>query len=379
MNVQTVNKTANLKGQIVSKEVELLLACARADIDDEYRYKIKDLIETDIDWQHFVEIAVLHKVMPLVHTRLNTIAGDAVPQQVRDVLRSLFQRNAQYNLFLTGELLKILASLEATGIIAVPYKGPVLANSVYGNLAMRPGGDLDIIVQLPDILKVKELLLDLGYKRKTELTNAQERAYFQSKREHTYDFVDYDKGTLIEIHWRITPRFSSPIEPKHFWKYLEPCAFGGRTVNSLPLDYWLPILCVHGSRHCWQRLGWICDIAELVRCHDIDWDKSISFASSLGCRRMLLLGLFLASELMGTILPQFIMQQIKAEPQIFTLATEVGTQLFKPENVKAKFMGTTLYHIQARERWQDKAMYLQSFIDWLVHPDKWNWSNSLEL
>lgn len=147
-------------------------------------------------------------------------------------------------------------------------------------------------------------------------------------------------------------------------------------MNSLPLDYWLPILCVHGSRHCWERLGWICDIAELIRRHDIDWDKTISFASSLGCRRMLFLGLFLASELMEIVLPQFVLQQIQAESQISTLANEVGTQLFKPENASAKFMGTTFYHIQARERWQDKAMYLQSFIDWLVHPNYWNWTNS---
>jgi Uncharacterised nucleotidyltransferase len=366
----------NLLGQTISKEFELLLSCARTSINDECRYKIKDLLESGINWQHFVEMAVSHKLMPLVHTNLNTIARDAVPQEIREILRSLFQRNAQHNLFLTGELLKILALLEANGIVAVPYKGPVLANSVYGNLAMRQGGDLDIVVQLPDILKVKQLLLDLAYKRKAELTEAQERAYFQSKREHTYDFVDYQKGTLIEIHWRITPRFSSPIEPKHFWKYLEPCAFGAKTVNSLPLDYWLPILCVHGSRHCWERLGWICDIAELIRRHDIDWDKTISFASSLGCRRMLFLGLFLASELMGTVLPSEVLRQIQAESQISVLAAQVAMQLFKPENAASKFMGTTLYHVQARERWQDKAMYLQSFIDWLTHPDKWKWSNT---
>ena len=373
---QPVNQMSIILGQNLSKEAELLIACARTSCDDKYRYKIEDLIESNINWQYFMQIAVLHKVMPLVYTNLNAVARSSVALEVLETLRSLFQRNAQKNLLLTGELLQILALLEQEGITAVPYKGPILSNSVYGNLAMRQSGDVDIIVQRSEILKVKPILLSLGYKRTQKLTDAEELAFFQSKREHTYDFIDDAKQVLIEIHWRITPRFSSLIEPKHFWKYLEPQAFGGRTINSLPLDYWLPILCVHGSRHCWERLGWICDIAELIRRHDIDWDKIINFASSLGCRRMLLLGLFLASELMGTVLPQFVIQQIQAESQIFTLATEVGTHLFKPDNAKAKFMGTTLYHIQARERWQDKAMYLQSFIDWLVHPDKWNWSNT---
>lgn len=365
-----------LLGQTIRPEIELLLCCARTSVDDGAS-KIKYLLEKNIDWNYLIQIAVLHKVMPLVYTSLTSV-GDAVPQEVLNKLRSLFHANAQSNLFLTGELLKILASLEANGIKAVPYKGPVLANSVYGNLAMRQAGDLDIIVQLHDIFKVKKLLLDLGYQRKSNLTDAQERAFFQSKREHTFDFIDSAKVTLIEIHWRITPRYSSIIEPKHFWKYLEPCAFAGRTVNSLPLDYWLPILCVHGSRHCWQRLGWICDVAELIQCQDIDWDKTIGFASSLGCRRMLFLGLFLANQLMGTVLPPKVLQQIQAEPKISTLAAEVETQLLKPENATSKFMGTTLYHVKARERWQDKAIYLQSFIDWLVHPDKWNWNNSFE-
>lgn len=367
-----------LLGQNLTKEAELLIVSARSSCDDKHYYAIKDLIESNINWQYFIQIAILHKVMPLVYTNLNSVARSSVPLEVLETLRSLFQRNAQINLFLTGELLKILASFEQQGITAVPYKGAVLANSVYGNLAMRQSGDIDIIVQRSDILKVKPILLSLGYERTKKLTDAQELAFFQSKREHTYDFIDYARQILIEIHWRITPRFSSLIEPKHFWNYLEPHAFSGSTVNSLPLDYWLPILCVHGSRHCWQCLGWICDVAELIRRHDIDWDKSISFASSLGCRRMLFLGLFLASELIETPLPAEVLRQIQTEPKIPTLAAEVGMQLFKPENAASKFMGTTVYHIQARERWQDKAMYLQSFVDWLVHPDKWNWSSSIE-
>jgi hypothetical protein len=367
-----------LLGQTIRPEIELLLCCARTSVDDERAGKIKYLVENNnIDWNYFIEIAVLHKVMPLVYTSLNSSVRDVVPQEVLDKLRSLFHANAQSNLFVTGELLKILASLEANAIKAVPYKGPVLANSVYGNLAMRHAGDLDIIVQLHDILKVKKILLDLGYQRKSNLTDAQERAFFQSKSEHTFDFVDDGKPTLIEIHWRITPRYSSIIEPKHFWKYLEPCAFAGKTVNSLPLDYWLPILCVHGSRHCWQRLAWLCDIAELIRIHPgIDWERTISFANELGCRRMLFLGLFLVSELMGVVLPDQVLQEIKTERKISTLASEVLTHLFDPSNAASKFMGETFYHIQARERFQDKAIYLQSFLDWFVHPAKWNWNGN---
>ncbi len=63
-----------------------------------------------------------------------------------------------------GELQRILDIFKSHGITAIPYKGPVLAIQAYGNLAFREFGDLDIFIQKQDFLKVKELLLDNGYK-----------------------------------------------------------------------------------------------------------------------------------------------------------------------------------------------------------------------
>src|SRR3712207_8653927 len=35
----------------------------------------------------------------------------------------------------------------------------------------------------------------------------------------------------------------------------------------------LLILCVHGTKHIWGRLSWICDVAELLRTQpDMDWE-----------------------------------------------------------------------------------------------------------
>jgi hypothetical protein len=84
----------------------------------------------------------------------------------------------------------------------------------------------------------------------------------------------------------------------------------------------------------------------------------------------------LAQDLIGVTLPSQVLEQVKAEKQISALATKVGIQLFDYNRGNSQFMGTTLYHMQARERLQDKAIYLQSFFDWLIHPDQWNWSNT---
>jgi hypothetical protein len=66
------------------------------------------------------------------------------------VLRARFEEIARKNLRFTAELIRILNCLESHGIAAIPFKGPTLAESVYGNLALREFSDLDILVRQSD-------------------------------------------------------------------------------------------------------------------------------------------------------------------------------------------------------------------------------------
>ena len=56
------------------------------------------------------------------------------------------ERTTMSNLYLTQEMLKLLSAFRKKGIPAIPYKGPVLAQAVYGNVGLRQFGDLDITV-----------------------------------------------------------------------------------------------------------------------------------------------------------------------------------------------------------------------------------------
>ena len=56
----------------------------------------------------------------------------------------------------------------------------------------------------------------------------------------------------------------------------------------------LIILCVHGSKHAWERLKWVVDVAELLRSQRLNWKRVFSTATKWKCRRMALLGLAFA-------------------------------------------------------------------------------------
>ncbi|GAG91885.1 unnamed protein product, partial [marine sediment metagenome] len=84
--------------------------------------------------------------MPLLYQSLKKTCPEAVPDDTLEQLRAYFLTNAKRNLFLTGKLLRLLELLKDNGILAVPFKGPVLAESVYGDLSLRQFADLDILV-----------------------------------------------------------------------------------------------------------------------------------------------------------------------------------------------------------------------------------------
>jgi hypothetical protein len=78
----------------------------------------------------------------------------------------------------------------------------------------------------------------------------------------------------------------------------------------------------------------------------------------------------LAHHLLEVVLPEEIWQQVKAEPRVTTLLPQVYNQLFHEVGTLDRFLSRTLYHIQVRERMQDKVMYMYSFFHWLMIGEK---------
>src|SRR5262249_44014688 len=126
-------------------EDQLLLYCARTCAGAGNAAHIRALVQADINWSYLLQTTQTHPVAPLLYWNLKNTCPDAVPQSILDQLLADFHANTHDNLFLTAELLKLLALLAAHDIPAIPFKGPVLAAQVYRNLALRQFYDLDIL------------------------------------------------------------------------------------------------------------------------------------------------------------------------------------------------------------------------------------------
>jgi len=338
-------------------EHELLLCCARTRMDAERASRIRVLVGKGLDWAYLLRTAPPHGMMPLLYWHLKAICPESVPKAILDHLRDHFSRNLQNNLLLTGELLKLLERLEAHGIRAIPYKGPVLAASVYGNLSLRQFRDLDLLVHGGDLPRARDLLISMGYRPDVHLSGAREAAFLHS---HCVIPFARDSGrVIVELHWGITPRyFSLPLDPGPLWERLGSASLAGKAVPNLSPEDLLVIFCAHGCLHLWERLEWICGVAELIRAHPVlNWRQVMEQAGTLGAARMVALGLLLAGDLLGTPVPGEVVRGAQGDPVAKSLAAQVRDRLCRGVARPSGLVERCFFHLRARERLKDKVRY----------------------
>ena len=250
-----------------------------------------------------------------------------VPENVLSDLKKSFEGNARRNLLLLGELLKVLKLFESGGVNAIPYKGPVLADYAYGNLALRQFDDLDIFVNRKDVLKVKEILVSHGYKPQFEVDGFMQRKFLKSQRE--YKFYNPETNVHIEIHWQFQGVSFSFSGNSKFLEDFERVKINNKEILNLKPENMLIILCVHASGHLWERLSWICDISELIQSHEMDWEYITEKADELGIKRVLKVNLLLAVDLFDLKLPDDVLEDIKSDEMVQDLVFKVKKRIFQ--------------------------------------------------
>lgn len=312
-----------------SNEVKILLLCARTQ-GPEIREEVSKLLH-DVNWDYVTLKASQQMVTQLLYWNLKEFPED-IPEPVLNDLKKSFDANVQRNLFLFGELLKILKLFESEDINAVPYKGPVLAEYAYGNISLRQFDDLDIFVDKESVLKVKEILVSQGYEPQFELDGFMERRFLKSQRE--YKFFNPETNVHVEVHWQFQGvSFSLSGDPQ-FLEDFERVKVNNREVLGLKPENMLLVSSVHAAGHLWGRLSWICDTSRLIESHEMDWDYLKEKAGELGVERVLKVNLALAVDLFDLEIPGDVLEDLKSDV-VQNLVFKVEKRIFSsdPENI----------------------------------------------
>jgi Uncharacterised nucleotidyltransferase len=318
--IQTLSRTG------IMSPKEILLLCARTRMVPYQSNRICAGICVDQDFDDLLAAAAGHGLVPLLCYHLEATSSSALPPAWRSRLREEFQNNVKRNLFLTSGLFRVLAALESRGVEAVPHKGPALAAQAYGDIALRQFADLDLIVRQSDIPAAHETLRALGYRSEIPWAAGPEPARIPGQ----YMYYDRQERISLELHSESTLRYlPHPINLEELFLRLEQVEVGGRYIATFAAEDALPMLCVHGAKHLWDRLSWVTDVSELVQIpRGFDWQRAMDQAARLGAMRMVLLGLRIARELIGTPLPEEILSKIASDRAVPQLALRVVKQFY---------------------------------------------------
>jgi SAM-dependent methyltransferase len=278
----------------------------------------------ELDWSLLIRLAKTHAVLALVAQSLKAGGWTGVPDPVvAEMIRFRAGLTAR-NLFLTRQLLDILDVFADEGIEAIPYKGPLLAAYAYGDLGLRPFGDLDIIVSQGDALRARDRLIAEGYRSQTPLSDCDLAG--QLPRGYAFPLRHPASGIVVELHWKLSPSCPLGLEallphasafPLLDWSVPCPCP-----------EQLLVMLCVHGAKHAWERLEWICALGGMiVRQPELQWDRARAEAEELGATRSLALGLLLAVKLVGAPVPDEVLAAVDG-PGAGAVATQIEANLY---------------------------------------------------
>jgi Uncharacterised nucleotidyltransferase len=301
-----VNPEASASAEPLSPEWRILLASCGANQKANDAAGIRALLgsagrQESTNWKILPDLAHSQGIAPLLYQNLLPVA-DLVPAAVLASLRGQYENNVHKSLFLARELARVLDCCDSIGVDALPYKGIVLAETYYGDVALRQAGDIDFFVRKEDFGRVKNALRDLGYVARQPVPQHHEEEYLASGYECSFDGAA--GNSLLEVQWALQPRFYAvDFAMESLFSRAVRATVAGRQVNTPRPEDLLLMLSVHAAKHIWSRLIWICDIARIVRRENLDWDWVQSRARDLGILRIMHISLLLASRLFQTTIP----------------------------------------------------------------------------
>jgi hypothetical protein len=341
-------------------EFALLCALAGAELSPERIERIANWNRSALDWSEVLRLAEHHGVLPLAARNLIEHAR-GLPPEIEHALGSAYEANLRRSLWFTAELARIMQHFERVQLRAIPYKGPVLAQSLYRDLGLRSFSDLDFLISSADFGRAQQALAEIGYRPSsvvtTVLTPAVERFWLRTGYERSFDSAA--GKNLVELQWAVLPYFYGvDLSVDDLLARAGRTVVGGREVPCLSPEDSLLVLCLHAAKHLWTRLIWLADIAETLRIQTIDYALVFSQARALGIARILDVSFWLVKNVLRVEIPKPAEEMIAADVQVPALGAEFAERL--AHGVAYDFESTEYFRriLRLRERRGDRWRYL---------------------
>lgn len=371
----TESRRKHFRTGSIPREAKLLIACAAVCIGNRDFQRVAEIATDEVNWNIFLGMATGHGMSAIAERALMAHAR-LVPAAVMADLRVRRISAMARDLYLANQLLAVTDLLDASGVPAIAFKGPTLAALAYDEGGLREYSDLDILVRPTAIAGVRRTLIEQGYRPKCFDVRVIYSPVFRCIEE---PFVAADGVTTLDLHWRMLPHYTSFSRTDSLWARARSINLRGRSVTTLATEDLILFLCVHGAKHGWPLLSWVCDLAGLI-CRSvasaipIDWQVLISRAKSIDSHRSLMLGFALAQDLIDAAIPPALATAGRDDALIQRLAQRVMRAMFRNFGDRTGLLQELIIPLQSFDTSRAKLRYLAgraftpTLDDWAAMP-----------
>lgn len=334
-------------------ESELIVWCARTTVPERLHARIRQRVQERLDWKHFLQLVSYHGVTPLVFRTLSAMCPELVPREALDELRRKSHARILLNRALAQELAEVCQAFKEQGVEAIALKGAPLALSAYQDLGLREFDDLDLVVPKVRLADAHAVLQSVGFRPLSRSREEFQSSHFD---EPYHAYVKDNRPLPVDLQWVMAHQhFMFRLDRPEFWQRRVPMTLANKTVQVLEPEDLLIVLCVHGSKHAWEQLKWVCDVAELLRSHpSLQWDRIVARAVEWRCRRLLSLGLEIARRVLDAPLPPAVAESVSADSDMQRLVSRMPATLLAHIHEGVKEEQAVALYFTLKDSWLER-------------------------
>jgi Uncharacterised nucleotidyltransferase len=251
-----------------------------------------------IDWLRFANLLV-HNRMAVLATQIFEHVHVSIPEEAQKIINEQAEKYKRTALKFSEALITYLKSSESRNIENIVLKGLWLCEKVYNNPAMRPGGDIDILVRNDQVDTSLAVLKeqDIG----EYWPNLLNDEYFTRHHLHQQRSSP-DLNIWFEIHWALDhPYTVLTVDYEGIFKRSHPSQLLDALIQEMSIPDLLLSLAIHLVKHAVYlpslanrddlpriiladgMLMYYLDITEVIKQNkNIDWDLTIHLAHDWG-------------------------------------------------------------------------------------------------
>ena len=187
----------------LSPEFQLVAACAMWPPSDRRTEAIRTAGARPLDWDRLLRVTRRHQVVGLVHEGL-TRARAVLPSQIACEIGAQAATLMRENLAMAREALRVQRLFNDADLPVLFIKGTALAVLAFGNIGLRAGKDIDLLVPYERLPAATALIMATGYRRfdpPPDISDAKLRLLMPLRKD--LGFVHEVTGLQIELHWRL--------------------------------------------------------------------------------------------------------------------------------------------------------------------------------